>query len=310
MLLSVQTEGLISQFGVREGYKMIADAGFQAVDWNIDHAWNNRGVLERKNGKVVRCIFDQPMEEIFDFYREELDAMKENGLVIGQAHAPFPAYKTDDPDWFEYAIHIYKKCIEFCEKVGCPHLVIHGISRCKAEPQLTPALIDELNDRLYESLLEVLKGKKIVVCMENLFSGRSPDRRVAGHCADATEAAAYIDKMNEKAGRKAFALCLDTGHLFLLHKDFRDYTRKLGERIAILHVHDNSAQADDHIAPYAGALPWAEFCEGLHNAGYRGNMNFETFNAYDTGKVPRELVPEFLRHIAVIGNYFIREIEG
>ena len=308
MKLSVQTGGIIERFSIEETYKLIAQAGFEAVDWNIDHAWASRGAEFDEKGDLCGCIFDHQMEEILAFYEPELRAIRENGLVIGQCHAPFPAFKPDQPEFLDYAIGVYKKIIEFCGIAGCPYIVIHGYSR-RAGTGLRPADVDRINEKLYTSLIpELQKTPSVVVCMENLQAGSTPEKRISGHCHEVQSAIDCIDGMNRLAGREAFGLCLDTGHLFLMHKDVFQYVPALGKRIKILHVHDNDGFNDQHLAPYAGKIPWEDYLDALHEAGYRGTLNFETFAQMK--KSPDALFAPMLSHIANIGKYFISRIEG
>lgn len=302
MLISVQNGGL-ERFSPKVYYKMIKDAGFEAVDWNIDHGWDRKQVIE--NGSKAATVFTKEMDEILAHWEDQLSAIKENGLAIGQAHAPFPAYtrayNDAHVDFLDFAIEVYKKCILLCDRVGCPHLVVHGISRRKGLPHPTLDEVDALNDKLYESLIPTLLQTNVTVCLENLFTGSHDDLQV-GHCSDPYRAAALIDKYNAKAGKECFGLCFDSGHLLLLHGSFAEYIRVLGKRIKCLHLHDNDRLHDSHLGPYTGRLPWEELLTALKEAGYDGNLNFETFA--QVLKVPEALVPEFLRHIAAVGKYF------
>ena len=105
-------------------------------------------------------------------------------------------------------------------------------------------------------------------------------------------------------------LVLDTGHLSLLHIDFTYYISVLGHRIKALHIHDNDTINDCHLAPYTGNIPWATVLSALKAAGYQGNLNFETYAQVSRPRLPAELIPEFLRHIATIGAYFLQQLQG
>lgn len=310
MLISVQNGGLSGS--PKEIYKLIKDSGFDAVDWNIDHAWTRADVLE--NGVKAKCVFTEDMETVLAYWKEHLDAIRENGLKIGQAHAPFPAYTLSyngrHPDFLDYAIEVYKKCILLCHKVNCPYLVIHGISRRRGLEHPTVEEQDALNAKLYESLIPTLLETNVTVCLENLFTGDPHQLRVSGHCSEAQKAADFIDALNAKAGKECFGLCLDTGHLYLLHIDFTYYITTLGKRIKALHLHDNDGTGDSHLAPYAASLPWEELLEALKAVGYNGTLNFETFAQVLPSRIPPALVPEFLRHIAAIGRYFATRLEA
>ena len=113
MKISVQTGGLIEELGVENCYRAIAEAGFEAIDWNIDHSL--RPALINAGNCEGNCIFEKDMEEILDYYSEELFHIKKNGLEITQAHAPFPAYVIDKPYVLDYMIKIYKKMTDGSE---------------------------------------------------------------------------------------------------------------------------------------------------------------------------------------------------
>ena len=313
MKISVQSQNLVDQYGVEQAYGMIARAGFEAVDWNIDHAWNFAEVRAAKNPEGL-CIFEKPMEEILAYYADELDAMKRNGLTIAQAHAPFGAYAYENPAVLDYAIEIYKKIIAFCAEVGCPKLVVHGISKSELMPELTVEDLEALNMKLYESLIPaLLEARTVTVCLENLFTKASVLRSTdfwEGCCSDPHQAAAWIDHLNEKAGEKVFGLCLDTGHLNLLRKPFYSYVPILGNRICALHIQDNGQTYDTHVMPYSGSIHWDDFLKEMKAVGYDGDLSFETFAQVTKSRLPQRLAPVFLHTIAEIGNYFREELEG
>ncbi len=308
MKLCIQSERLVSQYGAKDAYRMIREAGFEAIDWNVDTAWNFSKVKEAEKLENL-CIFEKSQEEIKAHFAEELAIIRENGLEISQAHAPFPCYAPGRPDILEYAISLYQNIIPFLDSVGCKNVIIHGISKSERMDELTPASLEALNLHLYESLIPVLKDCEITVCMENLFTTHLKLARGywEGHCSNPNAAAEMIDRLNEKAGKKCFGLCLDTGHLNLLRKPFYSYVPIVGDRIVALHIHDNLQLADSHLLPYMGSIRWRDFVPELKAVGYKGDISFETFAQTDNRRLPRELVPTFLRLIAAIGENFREE---
>ncbi len=309
MELCIQTGGLIEHFSFEEVYRMITEAGFTAIDWTIDHAWN---IKEIKAGNISGgCIFDRPMDEIRAYYSEELSFIRKYGVKISQAHAVFPAYVESNPEVLDMAIRSYKNTILFCGEVGCKNLIIHGISLPLGKTENTQADIDRLDSRLYESLIPELKQTNVTVCLENLFTS-SAKVYTEGHCMDPHEAAAFIDELNAKAGRDdAFGLCLDVGHLALLRRDPRKYISVLGKRIKALHVHDNTGVEDSHLAPLCGNINWNIVLKALHDAGYDGDLSFETFQqAFKAYDVDPDLVYPWLKLIAETGKVFRKRIIG
>ena len=311
MKICIQSETLLSHFGAKKTYRMIREAGFEAIDWTIDVAWKFSEVLAAEKLENL-CIFEKSREEIAAYYAEELAEIRANGLTISQAHAPFPCYAPNRPDVLEYAISIYQNMIPFLDSVGCKHLIIHGISKDEWMEELTPESLDALNWHLYESLIPALQScKNLTVCLENLLTKHL---RIArgyweGHCSNPNAAVDIIDRLNEKAGKRCFGLCLDVGHLNLLRKPFYSYVPIVGDRIVALHVHDNLQLGDDHLIPYMGSTRWADMVPHLKAAGYKGDISFETFAQIRNTRLPDELVPTFLRLIAAIGNNFRKEFQ-
>jgi len=308
--ISTQSQRLTGQYGIRDAYRMIREAGFEAIDWNIDTEWSFAAVKTAEKLENL-CIFEKSQDEIDAHFAEELAAIRENGLEITQAHAPFGCYEGGRPDILEYAISIYKNMILFLDRVGCKHVIIHGISKRELWKE-TQKEIDALNCHLYESLIPTLQQtKQITVCLENLFSGTLKLARGywEGHCSDPHLAALEIDRLNGLAGKKCFGLCLDTGHLNLLRKPMHAYIPIVGDRIVCLHIHDNLQNADSHLMPYAGSIWWKDFLAELRDIGYRGDLSFETFAQVDQKRLPRELLPAVLSAIADIGAYFRSELE-
>jgi len=307
MRISVQTGGLIETYGAEKTAKFISEAGFTGLDWGINRGWD-RATIKELGYLPQGCIYDKSDEEIDAYWKEQSDAWKKYGLQVVQAHAPYPAYVFGNPDFLDYAIAVNKKCIRYCERADIPYLVLHGISLPCGEKRLTQEDVEALNMKLYTSLIPVLRETGVVVCLENLFSGRGSELR-QGHCADPNEAVRHIDLLNEKAGKECFGLCLDTGHLHILHGDVRTYVRTLGKRIKVLHLHDNDGSADQHLGPYAGTFPWADLIEVLREIGYEGDLNFETFAQVRANRTPEAMIPETLRFIRAAGEYFRSEIQ-
>ena len=312
MLLSVQSQDLIDDVGYDAGYRMIREAGFEAIDWNLDHAWK-ANQLETAEALEGLCIFERPLPEVLAHYGEELSCIRKHGLTITQAHAPFPPYFSHRPEVLDYAIRIYSNLILFCGQVGCPRLVIHGISLRQNDPaDRTHEDCLELNRRLYTSLIPALhRAGNVTVCLENLFSRYNTlgNGFRDGICSDPNEAAGLIDSLNAEAGRTCFGLCLDTGHLNLLRRDFRTYVPVLGKRIVALHIHDNSQDNDRHLAPYTGNICWEEFLREMKGIGYSGDLSFETFAQIRQSRLPLALAPAFLGLIAQIGAYFRSQLQ-
>ena len=285
-------------------YAQIAKAGFTAIDWMLGGGANTRTA-----DYEGRCIFEKPLDEVIAHYAEEYAAIRDNGLVITQAHAPQPAYLAGHPDVTDYCIRIYKRLLEFCQYIGCPRLIIHGVDYKFDNTVDPPEEIDRLNRYLFESLIPTMLQCNVMVCMENLYVRKyrtsNDDVFIEGPAADPYTTAQLIDELNEKAGKEIFGLCLDTGHMHIVRKDARTYIPILGKRIKALHLNDNNCFADDHLVPLMGTADWENICKGLKKVGYSGDINFEVGGNFPKIRsVSKDLVSPWLELIYKTGLCF------
>jgi len=71
-----------------------------------------------------------------------------------------------------------------------------------------------------------------------------------------------------------FGVCLDTGHANLAG-DIYDLPRQIGDRLRMLHVHDNKGRRDDHLPPGQGKIDWQLLLQRLAENKFRGPLMLE-----------------------------------
>lgn len=98
--------------------------------------------------------------------------------------------------------------------------------------------------------------------------------------------------------------CLDTGHAFLAG-DLYNLVYKLAPYLRMLHVHDNTGQSDEHLAPGDGGIDWKSFLGELVQIGFHGAMILEIAGGDDTETVMararrgRSAIRELARRLAM-----------
>ena len=302
MKISVQTANIIDPLGVEAGFRAIREAGFDAVDFNIDHEFTYGDIVEGRTS----AFYDQSDEGMREAMRPVKEAAEANDIEIYQMHAPFPCVVKGNDRGNEYIMHTLKKTIMVADYLNCRHVIVHPFFY-GYQDALDKEDERKLNLERYGQLTEDCKRYRVTVCLENMFTGRNGQIYEA-ICSDPHEANWYVDTLNEMAGEKCFAFCLDVGHAMLLGRDIYTVIRELGSRIEALHVHDNNARQDQHLFPYMGIVDWDRFVMGLKAIGYRAPLSFETFNALNV--YPPQLHPQALGLLAAIGRDFARRIEG
>lgn len=297
MKISISTGNIVEPLGPEKGFQLIAEAGFDGVDFNFDRQMPYKNVVSGQTAS----IFDGSEKEVIAFYRPYIDAMKSSGLCAVQCHAPFPSYTPNDT-MNEAIINAIRKCMAVCNEMDCRYMVVHPyfaayLSRFDAETQWT------LNRAFYERLIPFAKEYGVTICLENMFTDYR-GRIYSSVCSDINEAVDYVNRLNDMAGCEQFSFCYDTGHQTILGQDMRRGLRKLGKRVSTLHIHDNDGRDDQHIAPYMGVSDWEAFIDGLKSIDYHGALNFETGPKY----YPQPLWINVLSLIAATGRYFAERL--
>lgn len=303
MHIGVQSGATTQELGYAQAYSLYRAAGFKSVDVNLNNEVKDETAFRAGEFDKADSIFDHPLEEICKYFVPEFTEIKKNGLVVGQAHAPFPTYVPGKPESLDRIISITINCVKFCQKANIPYLVVHGVK----DPNLPQETLDAYNDRLYSSLIPTLLEGDTMVCAENLWN-RDPEdynKLTPAHGSDADAIVAFIDSLNARAGKEVFGLCLDTGHLNLLGLEPAPFIHKLGKRIKVLHIHDNNGGPEDqHLAPFTGTLDFTAIMQALADVGYDGDLSFETFRQTSLNKIPKALLLPWLKLIYNCGLYF------
>ena len=263
MKISTATSGMVDMTSLQEGLKIIADAGFEAVDFSMfTHAWN---------GDLFAKYSDA---EFADYFRGIKKYIKDLGMETCQTHAPFPlkVYNpAQDPGMLSCAI----RSIYATAHMDSPYVVFH--------PAIHPAhLVDgdiaeglQSNVEFFGAMADALRDTGVTVCIENVWHFLpGSDTFVRATCSSAESLCELIDTLNDRYGPH-YAACLDTGHALMLGDNCASMVKSLGSRLKVLHVHDNDGTRDMHQAPGKGKINWREFCEALRETGYSGTFNFE-----------------------------------
>ena len=202
--------------------------------------------------------------------------------------------------------------MEICAFLECPYIVVHGF---KLSHYLGSEAAEwEKTLGFLESLAPMAREFGICICIENLYTSIG-GHIVEGPCCDARKAAERIDAVNDKFGKEVLGFCFDTGHANLVGCDFEDFIVTLGDRLKVLHIHDNDGIGDLHQIPFTFArsrenkssTDWEGFVRGLRRIHFDRVLSFETAPVLTA--FPEVMKRDVLRFIAEIGTYFAGEIK-
>lgn len=305
MKISVMTGGLEERFGIDGAYARIKEAGFDAVDANIDHIWRAKDV----RAKIIPPHLQPGTTEkdLIEFVKPWGEASKKYGLPHAQAHAPYPSMMTKEPDpeYDAFLMEMLRRTIIAAGSVEIPKLVIHPFFR--AYDYLDSRERErERNMEQYLKLAPTAREAGVMLLLENMFSTYN-ETHYESCCCTGWEVKRLVDDLNEAAGARCFGFCFDVGHSVLARRQIEKFMTEAGDSIRAFHIHDNDGIKDKHQAPFTGIADWNGFIRGLRNIQYKETLNFETFRAIEA--VPDELVQETLNYIAACGRYFAKKAE-
>ena len=279
---------------------MMKEAGFDCADYGLD-TWHpdRASVLDSLSYRMTE-------EETIAHYKAIKRMADEAGITIYQTHAIFGEYPACDCE--EYVEATIKNIIA-TNVLGCRYSVIH--------PVRTPGrFFDEkkkegfdFNLHLFKRLIPYLEKYDVSIGIEPMWL--DDENRVI--CPSVCSRPEEILEFIETLGDKYFCACLDYGHIALTGKGTGDTVggaiRKLGSHMKIVHIHEVDGVWDNHNAPYTypGVMDWDDIISAMHEIGYTGTVNFEVGGAY-YNNYPNRLIPEALRHLAVIGKDIVDRI--
>ena len=263
MKTGVSINDLHQRFAFDELIGKLAEIGYDCVDFAFTGTYG-----------VPLDVFTGPRDGWVKKYRGERAVMDAAGITASQCHALYPTDFAGGQRLTDTCLDLFKKQIEAAAIIGSPYIVIHPINIALYERD--KELDFERNMEAFAKLKPVLDEFGVRLGVENMFGWDGVRRRnCPTGCSLPEDMIRYIDSANAAAGGDTFVGCLDTGHMLLNCVQPASAVRKLGNRLKLLHVHDNFAVSDNHNAPGLGVTDWHAFAAALKETGYDGCFSME-----------------------------------
>ena len=204
------------------------------------------------------------------FLISERELAKKIGIEIIQTHGVWP-YDDKNKDTYDERFLATVKSIKGSAIVGAKYVVMHPYmpSMWQANPERHSEDV-KANIEYFKNLVPYAKEYGVKVAVENMPMNHMP-------CGTVDELVDCIDAVNSEY----VVACLDTGHCYCtFEKGVKgeqpgDAVRKLGNRLACLHIHDNDGSDDQHLYPSLGTIDWELFLTAWKEMKYSGSINFE-----------------------------------
>ncbi|CAG7597347.1 hypothetical protein PAESOLCIP111_00139 [Paenibacillus solanacearum] len=227
------------------------------------------------------------------------------GIEFSQSHMPFyePIHPADpyytDPQlraWFET---MCERAYYASSALGVQWAVVHGFTAydgngaarsSKASKQETIAY--------YSPHLELAKRLGVGIAFENMCDivGPAPQRR---YTASYEELIDLVQSFHDEA----VGICWDFGHAHRMKYDPAEALGQIGKLLKATHVSDNFGEADSHLLPFMGTVPWEDVMRALGDIRYEGDLTLEAYGATD--RLPAPLKQDALRLAHDAGQYLL-----
>jgi|GEM_PF-1779632 len=265
---------LLSANASIEKAEKLVELGYDAIDVGLT------GVIYHDDPLPHNPILDtEDYETVLD---PHIAKCKELGLKILTTHIPY-RFNYADPtiENYDYYYNMTVRALRASEYMGAEWTVVHV-----REAAETVAFV--------KRLVADAGVKHIGIAIENM---------VKYSISEVISAHDILEQEGYRVG-----VCLDTGHCHInkyFSYDVAEAIRVLGKRIKMLHVHDNTRNADSHFVPSMGSIKWKSVMHALADADYEGAFNFEL----QPGKIPAEAREEYEKFSVAMGRYLISVFE-
>lgn len=215
-----------------------------------------------ENGITQREIgFYEYSEELPDF-KKIRECADRDGIDLWSLHMPFYPFEIIDPSSLdervrEDTVKYFKRIIMKAGMVGIKKFVIHPSGE-PIDNEIRKSKMNACKKSMYE-LAEFAKDYDAIICVEDL------PRTCLGKNSE--------EILELLSAHEDLRVCFDTNHL--LNENLVDFVKKIGNKIATLHVSDYDFIDERHWLPGKGKINWRELVCALENVGYNGAWMYE-----------------------------------
>ena len=313
-----------------QGIRDLKKAGFDSLVMGVG-VWIPDFYGRNKN-KAKKPVREKDLLPVSDRYSLMFTSCKESGVHIPLVYGPsyylidpmldndvkenfmkadgypdFNAMDKVEEELIAFCTKAARECIEFCGNHGVKYMVFQPVAGERAYGREW-----ELNRDFYLNLAPVAREYGITILLQNQYRNIS-GHLVRGNCAEAFEAAEWVDKLNEKAGEAVFGFCVDSGVCSICGNDMHEFITTLGSRIKAVILKDSDGSSDTAMLPFTcirgkeGQTDWMGLIRGLRDIDFDGElvMNFSgTSNAFSP-----LLRPTLFRLGKEVGDFFKWQVE-
>lgn len=286
--IAITTNELQKKLGDFEAISFVKSIGADGVDFSIFSADYDY----RKSDS----IYSKSDDEIIDYYTKLRKHAENLGLEICQTHGRINGFTLDEEENAAQEKNSRLDCL-VTSVLGAPVCVMHSVTSIYMGIDREPKLMRDLNFDMYNRYLANAKKYNVKIATETFGDALIADAcDFFGNIDEFIMAYNKISAANDN--KDYFTVCMDTGHTnkalrFNNNPTPGNAIRMLGDKISVLHLHDNNTFKDQHKIPMTGTIDWNDVFDALDEIGYDGYYNLELMLAKHFGEGFMEETAEF-----------------
>lgn len=262
----------------------------------------NLGKPQKENEKRAQMMVSEHPEKLTESVALLIRQCAEQKMGIPMARAPYLPRNTKRSDLTKLLPELAKESIRACGQAGCRELIVKPLFA-----GVTRGMEWEVNREYYLGLTDLARENGVRILLENQCRDCN-GHLVRGICADAEEAAVWVDALNKEVREERFGFCMDVGACTLCGQGMQEFVMTLGSRIKAVVMRECDGYQEASMLPFTcvncgrSQTDWLGLIRGLREICYDGTLLMDCSSTAET--FSHLLRPQVLQLAKATADYF------
>lgn len=227
-------------------------------------------------------------ERVMNQLREHAERV---GICFSFCHLPYGCNSSYGTKEYKDFTKVIRRAIDAASILKPKYSVIHPNTLTVAEKDFDAESSFHNTVEYLKPIVEYGREKGVEIVVENMrdVPMQVPYHRYCG----------FVEELIQVADALNVGICWDIGHGNICKQVQSESIIKMGNRLKMLHIHDNRNFGDLHLPPFYGDVDWKDTMQGLKQIGYNGYLNFEVQCNF-----PFEFREDFAKNLIRTAEYF------
>ena len=311
MNITCAPSGIVDMERPRQGISDMAKAGFDGILLDLTiycspAELENVGKPSAKVKQQDKVMISEQLSALPDCVGSLVQGCREANLAALVAMAPYLRRATMRSDLRKLLANLALESVRICGETGSRYLIVRPLPPRTTAGNSREESWEE-NRLFYLNLVDSARENGVIILLENQCKDRN-GHLVRGACADAEEAASWVDSLNASAGEERFGFCMNAGTYNLCGQSMREIAVRLGTRVKAVLLRGCDGHQECSMLPFTavhGGQPqtdWLGLIRGLREIGFDGEL---VMDFSDTAAAFSPILrPQLLALAKAVAEYF------